>query len=203
MPKEDIIDRTQLGFLLNRMNLTGVGVEVGVFRGDYAVELLRSWKGSLLILVDPWEHLPDYLDSWNLQAAEMEQNYQFTLDRLAPYSDRIRILRTTSQQAAPLVKDHSCDFVYIDANHAYEAVRADLRLWYPKLRSGALMAGHDYFDARADELYEPIFKLTNSLRKEELTSYGVKSAVDEFAAHCNVTLSITDETHPTWWFEKP
>jgi hypothetical protein len=199
----DAASRADFGYFLNELKLVGVGVEVGVFRGEFAQMLLRSWRGSLLILVDPWKHLPNYFDSWNLTNDEMEANYRSTIARLAPHSNRIRILRLMSHEAALNVDDDSCDFIYIDANHAYEAVSADLRTWYPKLRRGGLMAGHDYFDARADSSLEPIMGTEGALPKEVLTSYGVKTAVDEFAADHKLHVSVINEPLPSWWFLKP
>jgi hypothetical protein len=38
---------------------------------------------------------------------------------------------------------------------------------------------------------------------ELLTSYGVKSAVDEFALCLGVIPEHTPEKYPTWYFEKP
>ena len=35
------------------------------------------------------------------------------------------------------------DFVYIDGNHAYEYVKKDIGLYYPKLKKGGVIGGHD------------------------------------------------------------
>ena len=65
-----------------------------------------------------------------------------------------------SPQAADSFVDESIDLVYIDALHDYESVSADIRAWYPKVREGGIIAGHDYL----------------------LSSWpGVVAAVDEFA----------------------
>jgi hypothetical protein len=34
--------------------------------------------------------------------------------------------------------------VYIDANHNYENVKADINAWYPKVKKNGLIGGHDY-----------------------------------------------------------
>lgn len=36
------------------------------------------------------------------------------------------------------------DFIFIDATHTYEELKLDIQRWWPKLRSGGVMAFHDY-----------------------------------------------------------
>lgn len=45
--------------------------------------------------------------------------------------------------AMPSIPDGSLDFVYIDGNHSEEYVRQDIRLWWPKVKIGGMLAGHD------------------------------------------------------------
>lgn len=51
---------------------------------------------------------------------------------------------TTSARAARLFNDGTIDFCFIDGDHRYESVTADLRCWWPKIRPGGMLAGHDY-----------------------------------------------------------
>jgi precorrin-6B methylase 2 len=50
----------------------------------------------------------------------------------------------TVHGAAAQFPDQSLDLIFIDGNHQYDAVLQDLHAWYPKLRSGGLLAGDDY-----------------------------------------------------------
>lgn len=52
--------------------------------------------------------------------------------------------RTTSVGAANAFEDESLDVVYIDADHKWWSVVQDLAAWWPKLRRGGVMLGHDF-----------------------------------------------------------
>jgi len=56
------------------------------------------------------------------------------------------------------------DYVYVDARHDYAGVKEDLEAWWPKLRKGGLLAGHDF--------------IPDGIVKEG--DFGVQKAVHEF-----------------------
>ena len=199
--KNVLRNRDEFPALLISLGLTGLGVEVGVYEADFAELLLERWCGKTLYLVDTWRHMADYRDSWRRSDAEMEEMLNHVRRRLERFSRRFQIIRDTSVNAARTFAENYLDFIYLDANHAYEAVRQDLAAWYPKVRAGGIMAGHDYFNALADKNLDPI-PGTNA-QPEKLTSYGVKAAVDEFCQKLGVQPNITDEEWPTWYFVKP
>ncbi|SDD85095.1 Methyltransferase domain-containing protein [Sphingomonas sp. YR710] len=111
-------------------------------------------------------------------------------------------MRMSSRDAAALIDNDSLDFVYIDANHSFSSTSEDLDLWFPKLKIGGIFSGHDYFDALADDEFEPILHGSKELDVNELTSYGVKSAVDRFVNINNYEITVTNEEWPTWYFIK-
>jgi Methyltransferase domain len=155
------------------------------------------------MLVDVWRHLDAYLDSWNVSDALAEQHLAEARERLERFGDRAEFCQMESGDAAAHVPDDYLDFVYIDANHSYDAVKRDLVLWYPKVRSGGLVSGHDYFDARADADLEPdLSTIGETIPVGELTSYGVKSAVDGFARERQYDVQWTREELPSWFFLK-
>jgi hypothetical protein len=193
--------RNEFGYLLNNLKLLGSGVEVGVSTGGFSGQILKRWQGQKLYLVDSWRHLDDYLDSFNASDEIMQCRYQLAHKRLINYSSRINWLRERSESASKQFLDNSCDFVYIDANHSYQHVTQDIHLWYPKIRPGGLVAGHDYYNALANEALEPT--IFGDFDPKELTSYGVKAAVDEFVKKLGVSLFTSNERYPTWFFVKP
>ena len=159
--------------------------------GKYSDWLLSRWRGKELVSVDPWLSMdPDeYVDRSNVPQAEFERFYRETCARLARHGARSSIWRITSVEAAAKVPDGSLDFVYIDARHDYASVTEDLEAWYPKLRPGAVFAGHDYVDGEFLQ-----------------GSFYVKSAVDEFFGRRGISVHATEgpsavELFPSWLVE--
>jgi predicted O-methyltransferase YrrM len=68
--------------------------------------------------------------------------------------------------AAASFSDESLDWVYIDGDHSYEAVKRDLEAYYRVVKPGGFIAGDDYGAANG------------------WFGDGVTRAVDEFAARC-------------------
>jgi predicted O-methyltransferase YrrM len=185
--------REELPSLLNRRRLLGRGAEIGVKAGKYSDFLLSRWKGERLISVDPWMEDADeaYVDRANVPQAQHERFYDQTKARLRRYGPRSEIWRATSVEAAERVPDLSLDFVYIDARHDYESVMEDLHAWFPKVRPGGLLAGHDYATGHFPQ-----------------GDFGVKQAVDEFFAARQIPVYATDGRPPaelfaTWLVEIP
>jgi len=52
--------------------------------------------------------------------------------------------RSTSVAAAETFNDATLDLVYIDADHKWWSVVQDLAAWWPKVRPGGVMLGHDF-----------------------------------------------------------
>lgn len=64
------------------------------------------------------------------------------------FSERwsVNVVHAKSVEAAATYAEQSVDVVYIDADHEYESVSADIDAWLPKVRSGGFIGGHDYHD---------------------------------------------------------
>ena len=138
--------------LLNKKRLYGIGVEVGVWRGDFSDAVLRRWSRGILVMVDPWEKQPkkDYPDP-TIEGANWEEILAAARLVHVRHMPRVHIMRMKSLEAAEMYTASEVDWVYLDAVHTFEAVTADLRAWAPKVRAGGVLAGHDYIvGARAD-----------------------------------------------------
>lgn len=142
-------NRISLPHLLNKLHLAGEAVEIGTHRGDYAAQFIDAWAGRLLHCVDPWAAVPGYEEQAQMLVDIMwsdgNRDHDFEVARKAVHKHRSRVnfIRATSEDAAPLFADNSLDFVYLDGDHQYEPVKKDLSLWWPKVKRGGILAGHD------------------------------------------------------------
>mgnify|MGYP000912505082 CR=1 FL=1 len=178
--------RDDLPRFLNDRGLTGAGVEVGVCRGSFSLYILEKWYGYMLYSVDPWMHQANVdLDASNVDQLTHEENYNVTKERLRPYKRRSTILRKTSVDASKMV-GAGVDFVYLDARHDYRSVMEDLRAWWPLVKRGGILSGHDY---------------KNSFVRDNLVE--VKRAVDNFGFEFGLKVeSTTDDNLPSWYIIK-
>lgn len=65
----------------------------------------------------------------------------------------IEIIQKPSIEGSMEFLDNSLDFIFIDADHRYSKFKNDLKVWYPKLKKGGILAGHDY-DIHPGIVYE-------------------------------------------------
>ena len=145
-----ISTRNQFGELLVGMGLTGKAVEVGTHLGHFARTLLAGWPGHLTC-VDPYEHAPAaYAEQVPLlegsHGGDRRLDRHAALARLHPWlhgEGRCTLLQKTSAEAALAFEHNSLDFVYLDGDHRTLAVLSDLELWWPRVKPGGILAGHD------------------------------------------------------------
>jgi len=148
-----------------------VGAEVGVENGVHAFEMLEQLPLKKMYLVDAYK--PHY----DKTAGEVEQWQENAKELLSEFKDKIKWLINDSVQAAPSVANESLDFVYIDADHAEGPAYNDIKAWTPKVRSGGIVAGHDF-----------------------ATYEEVRKAVIRYAQENDIEVCFRQDD---WWFAKP
>jgi len=170
-----------------------IGAEIGVNRGATQLQLLEHLPGlELIYAVDPWEAYPDYRKS--LSAEKWRDQHTFDrihmdyLQRVLPHARRVFVIRAYSRDAARVVPDGSLDFVFIDANHFYDYVRADIAAWTPKVRPGGIVAGHDYLArSRAGEEWGVIRAVREAFGDDVVEHYLNNATVELNAFNSAVT----------------
>src|SRR5437764_284545 len=120
---------TRLDFpvVLNQLQLHGIYVEIGTYKGEFSAHLLAHTTPRKLYCVDPYTCYPEYLDAMN---TEMTSETIFTIakETLRLYPN-VEFIREHADTASRHFKDESVDFCYIDGNHTYKYVMLDLEKW--------------------------------------------------------------------------
>lgn len=131
--------RNNMGEWFNELGFK-VGAEIGVQRGIFSEQLCKSNPGVEHYCIDAYTPYRDYKD---FRAQAIFSSFQDEAHRrLAPYN--CKFIRKFSLDAAEVFADNSLDYVYIDANHRFDYIIDDLIAWGGKVRSGGIVAGHDY-----------------------------------------------------------
>lgn len=139
--------RDDLGYLLE-MEKKQTGVEVGVQAGVFAKIMLSRWSSAKMYhLVDLWAQQEHYDDTANVHDAAQADAMQAAQTNLKEWKNTTHFMKMPSLEAAKTFEDNSLDFVYLDARHDYPSVKADIAAWWPKLKSGGILSGHDFEDA--------------------------------------------------------
>lgn len=127
---------------LIRQNKFKQGVEVGVFMGFHSGHLLEASRTIKLWGVDVYKVLPGA--GYDNMTNQYFQNLYNEVNEKLSYSRRFSIIRKPSIQAAKKFQNNQLDFVYLDADHRYSAIKSDLIAWTPKVKEGGIISGHDY-----------------------------------------------------------
>lgn len=152
----------------------GVCAEIGVWKGDFSATILQIKRPSELHLVDPWLFRPEFPRRWYGGAAARSQA---DMDAIAAnVAARFRgnpavHLHRTGSLAFWRSGGQGFDWTYIDGDHSFDAVHADLELAWRATKPLGYVCGDDYYDSAAD-------------------GFGVKKAVTMFAACAGVRPTI-------------
>ena len=124
--------------LLKTLPPNSICAEIGVDKGVFSEEILQFVAPSKLHLIDAWGDPHRYHDGLKsfvkdkfktqILAGQVVMNIGFSTD----------VLR--------MFPDHYFDWVYLDTDHTYKTTAAELAILKSKMKSGGIIAGHDYIN---------------------------------------------------------
>ncbi len=163
-----------------RFGITGknlIGIEIGVFEGEHALSLMKYLDIKKLYLIDPYVIREDYSEIWRKKILSAKRKVY----SLFKNNKKIKIIHKLSSDAVKEIQE-KVDFVYIDGDHSYEAVKEDIKNYWKIVKKGGVLGGHD---------------VHNAVRPH---NRGVMKAVFEFANPLGLEVVIEGED---WWIPKP
>jgi len=161
--------------ILKRVPKNGIVCEIGIFTASLSRILLR--EGLTVYMIDAWSGVSpqEYKDTGDFHAKmgqeEQDRYYLMTRSIVEKYGDRAKIIRKFSKEAVKDFPDNFFDLVFIDADHSYEGCKADIQNYFPKVKKGGYIGGHDY--------------------ENQDFKFGVTKAVDELINDPELDLNYT------------
>lgn len=132
--------------IVNLLPENPVTCEVGAAAADFSAHIVEHWKSSKHYMVDHWAPLRGVTGDGSFPTEWHEMNYHIAKWRMYKFQHIAVFLRGISWEMAKEVPDESLDFLYVDANHSEVGVTNDLEAWYPKVKVGGIISGHDYLN---------------------------------------------------------
>lgn len=176
MDFKSIARREDISQFLFDSGLMGNYLELGVFSGT-GLNLWSMFKPQLVIGIDIWDDdkIPEHTDG--MSAEMMRSNYEKSIKVMLGNSS-VKLLKGYSNSFVHIFPDEFFDFIYIDDDHSYSATYINLTNWWPKVKTNAIIAGHDF---------------------TRHNGFGVIDAVEQFKEEKKITqFHITREETPSF-----
>jgi len=169
------------------------GAEIGVLAGRTSRHLLAARENLTLYMVDLWAPPApgsDYVESGDDNAVRpaeaFDADYRLAESATRFADDRRELIQADSVEAAGRFDDGELDFVFIDGDHSLAGVTADLAAWFPKVRPGGLVCGHD-------------------IDNEAFPGFQVRAALEQFLTDRGMDpdMEVEVDRDYTWFVVKP
>lgn len=134
--------RPMIHFLKQKNLQNLIGVEIGTLQALNALSILHHLNIKHLYLIDPYILYDDGINTYK----NRDIDFDIAQKNMLSFKDKVTFIKKTSIDAVNDIPN-DIDFVYIDGNHSYRYVKYDIENYYPKVKKGGTIGGHDF---RAD-----------------------------------------------------
>jgi len=129
----------------------GIFVELGAYKGKstsfIVTEIINRGRNINFTTVDTFQGDSGSKDKVEVEAykkVNLSKMYDEFVTNTNHLYEHLETIIGKSNETAQLFENESIDCLFIDAGHSYEAVKADIAAWLPKMKNESIMAGHDY-----------------------------------------------------------
>ena len=141
--------------------------EIGVRHGETFQRRLPHIS-KLAVAIDCWDlYIKKSQNDMGRASDEAKEQYENLKSYVDSnyYGNEVKVIKGFSNDESVINQfdDETFDLIFIDGDHSYEGCKADLENWWPKVKSGQILCGHDY-----------------CYPERNPHGFGVKQAVDEF-----------------------
>lgn len=164
----------------------GIFLELGVLGGSTLLGIHDTCKsrGIKIYGVDPWEKLMNSNGVpieqigetvWANKMIARKTMREHLQNIISTHSLNIKLFHDLSEAIVNYFDDESIDCIHVDANHSYEGVMNDMKLFWPKLKSSGMMLMDDY----CLRSFPEVVQATNDFIKEN------SKTIDSHQKHMN------------------
>jgi hypothetical protein len=123
----------------------GIMLEIGSWLGCSTAIIgdVARGAGARVFAIDTWEGSEATWQKGVVSGFNVLTSFCGNMQKLGLLRSTVSPLVSRSDECAPLIADGSLDFIFIDGDHRYPVIRRDIALYWPKLKPGGLMCGHD------------------------------------------------------------
>lgn len=179
-------DATALNQLVSQYSSPGmIVIELGTYTGKSSLAMLPGIKNvnGRLYCVDWFKGMVNTIDA--VHKSYKENNIlDVFLERIKNqgYEKNVVTIVGTTDHVSRIIGDQCADIIFIDADHRYSNVRRDIINWYPKLKKGGLICGHDFEEHLKDCNYLRVLEKCDEGMDlyKGVYHYGVIRSVCEF-----------------------
>ena len=161
--------------------------EVGVYWGEFFDSYYPVLKNVTdeFHLVDLWDVVGN--DDYHSKIPQKVADAYNRIQSRYGDKDNVFIHKGASTEMVKKFDDGTFDYVYIDADHRYDGVFADIKAWYPKVKSGGFICGHDTYPA------------PNHEKNRDQDEWGVARALEDFFGDEIENVYLTGEQYYMSW----
>lgn len=164
-------------YIYNHLQDGNEFVEIGTWTGAstlYFGELIKQGNKKITFTtIDTFKGSAEHQNHPLIQSDELLNTF---LRNREPLKDHINVIVGDSKVVYKKFADGSLNALFLDGDHSHEGFRKDIEYWYPKVKKGGLVSGHDYMWG----------------------GKGVKPIIDAFADKPINHL----KRQGVWWYEK-
>ncbi len=139
----------------------GETAELGCFfgRSICSVADIILERDLLVFCVDTFKGTPGIEAPWfeSYKDRDIKAEFIANLTKFGLWPNVACVFEGTTDEAANVTPD-DLDLVFIDADHSYKSVRADIANWLPKVKKGGVLAGDDFPFPDVKRAVKEIFK---------------------------------------------
>jgi Methyltransferase domain len=152
-------------YLCQRLPKKSQIVEIGSFCGRSAAGWAKTLPQSIIYTIDnglDWDDISDLSSRYhNGDLALYRGNNRSTLHWVMEHYPNIVSIEDNSTNVTSLC---DLDLVFIDGEHTHEAVKKDLEHWYPRIRPGGILCGHDFYKDKYPDLVTVVQEFASKMQ---------------------------------------